>query len=151
MYILDCILFLGVVITIICTTVSKVSCKENKYTKIIYFLPTVLSIIHFILCKFNYLAAPIYMSSIALILMHIQKKKKIIYIVMCISAIALLLIPLGITVNFEVKNYASTSYVHAFENLNKQLKENYPFTEWKRVDFNKKYAEYIERFRNEQR
>lgn len=147
MYILDLILFVGI-ITIASFIVLKILSKGNKYINMIYFFPTVLSIMHFVLCKFNYLAVPIYMASLIILLMYIGKKKKIIYIVMCSLTILLLIIPLGITVNFEVKNYASTSYSYAFENLNKQLEENYPFTDWKKVDFNKKYDEYIERFRS---
>lgn len=148
MYILDIILFLGVMITIASTIALKILHKENKRNNMIYFLPIILSLMHFTLCKFNYLAIPIYISSIIILSMYIGRKKKIIYIVMCILTIIFLSIPLGITVHFEVENYASISYAEAFEKLNENLKENYPFTEWKKVDFNKKYDEYIERFRS---
>lgn len=148
MYFLDFILFLGVIVTIISIIFFRIFSKENKYTTIFYFLPIVLSIMHFIIGRFNYLVVPVYMTSIVVLLAYMGRKRKIIYIMFCIVSIILSLLPLGISEEFDLKNYASMSYSEAFKNLNAELKENYPFTDWKRIDFDEKYNEYIERFKN---
>lgn len=148
MYILDLILFLGVIITIVSIFLLKFFSKENKYTNLIKFFPIMLSSIHFIIGKFNYLVVPVYIASMIIIFIYTNKKSKVIYIVICLLALTLSLVPLGIMGGFKLKDYASMSYSDAFISLNEELRENYPFADWKKIDFNKKYYEYIERFKN---
>lgn len=148
MYFLDLILFLGVIVTNIGIVFFRIFSKENKYTTLLYFLPIVFSIIHGIIGRFNYLVAPVYITSIIVLLAYIGRKRQVIYIMLCILSIILSLLSLGISEEFHLKNYASMSYSEAFKNLNEELKGNYPFTDWKRIDFDKKYNEYIERFKN---
>jgi carboxyl-terminal processing protease len=148
MYILDLILFLGVIITIVSILLLKFFSKENKYTDLIKFFPIMLSGIHFIIGKFNYMVVPVYIASIIIIFTYTNKKSKIVYTVICLLTVTLSLIPLGIIGGFKLNDYASMSYSDAFMNLNQKLRANYPFTDWKRIDFNKKYDEYIEKFKS---
>lgn len=148
MYFLDLILFLGIIITSISIILLKIFSKENKFTRTLYFLPILLSLVHFIIGKYNYLVVPVYIASIIIVFAYIGRKVKSIYIAICILSVILSLLPLGIIEEYKLKNYASMSYSGAFKNLNEELKKNYPFTDWKRIDFDKKYNEYIERFNN---
>lgn len=148
MYFLDLILFLGVIISIISIILLKVFTKENKYTTIVYFWPIILSLIHFIIERFNYLAVPVYIASLVIIFAYVGRKTKAIYIIVCALSAIISLLPLGIIEEYNLKNYASMSYSRAFKNLNEGLEKNYPFSDWKRIDYEKKYDEYIERFNN---
>lgn len=148
MYFLDLILLLGVIITIVSTVLLRIFLKENKYIILLYCFPIVLSLIHFAIGKFNYLAVPLYIASIVVIIAYTARKTKYTFILFCFLSIMLSLLPIGTTVKYNLKNYASMSYSGAFKNLNQEFKNNYPFTDWKRVDYEKKYNEYIERFNN---
>ena len=68
---LDLILFLGVIITIVSILLLKFFSKENKYTNLIKFFPIMLSSIHFIIGKFNYLVVPVYIASMIIIFIYL--------------------------------------------------------------------------------
>lgn len=148
MHSLDSTLLLGVLISIIVILLTRVFSKENKKLSCFYFLPAILSIIHLIISNINYLIIPIYIASATIVSMYISRKKKILFRIVSIFTMILVMIPIGITIKYKAKNYASSSYANAFKSLNKNLEENYPYTEWKKVDFNKKYGEYIDRFKD---
>lgn len=151
MYWIDVTLYGFSLIALVVLTVSLFT--KGLVFKPTGFLPVIISILHFVLFGFHYIAVPAYAASALILLIQLLKKPRVLKILAVLSAAAMLAAPLLVHTLYVaiLGNYTSMGYAEAFKALNNTLKEQYPFARWKGIDFDETYEHYIELFREADR
>lgn len=119
-----------------------------KYGTVVYLVPPIASLVHFLFTNPNALVFPIYASSLIWPASYFIRHKTFVRIPLILVLLTLSsfqfylpqLIAPGEDANLQ--NYASLSYTEAFDHLHMDIQSSYPLTEYKKIDFASLYATY---------
>lgn len=123
--------------------IKKVS---NAKWNLIYGIPAVISLIHFLLSNRNIFMYSVYFAALLELLLVFAYRKRVARVVISVASMVCAAVPLILTMQTNAKCYASLGYKDAFTAFHEDMKEHYALQAWKGTDFDAKYAEYIELF-----
>ena len=141
---------LVLVIAIIVTILFGVGLRIGKVTDVkwymVYVLPTILSVIHLIICNRNPFMYFVYFAAVLELLLIFLHNKKGLLGFISVVAIFIAVIPWVLTILTNSNCYMSLGYVDAFIAFHEDMKAHYALQAWKETDFDAKYEEYIGMF-----
>lgn len=138
----DMIVVVSVVICLLMGVVLRIRKVEAKKLWGIYFLPALISLLHFLIFKRNLFLFIAYVGAIFMIGLYCIRKTKIGYGILAslilLSNLFLIIFP----IKMQSKDYASLGYEQAFTKLHKQIEKEYALVDYKEIDLTELYEEY---------
>ena len=146
MIIRDLVVMFAVVITLLLGMGLRIKKDISKRWNIIYVIPAVISVIHFLISKMNIFICLVYFAAALELLLLILYKRRVLSATISVVSVFIAIIPLILTNITNSNCYASLGYVEAFKEFHEDMKEHYALQKWKGTDFDSKYKEYIGEF-----
>ena len=136
-----------VIIAIVVTALLGIGLRVKKITdirwNIIYVLPAVMSVIHFLCSNRNIFMYPVYFGAFLELLILLLRKKRVLAIIITIFSVIFAVSPQILSIATNSSCYSSLGYAKAFTAFHEDVKAHYALQEWKETDFDAKYEEYI--------
>lgn len=136
-----------VIIAIVVTALLGIGLRVKKITdirwNIIYVLPAVMSVIHFLCSNRNIFMYPVYFGAFLELLILLLRKKRVLAIIITIFSMIFAISPQILAIATNSSCYSSLGYAEAFTAFHEDVKAHYALQEWKETDFDAKYEEYI--------
>ena len=136
-----------VIIAIVVTALLGIGLRVKKITdirwNIIYVLPAVMSVIHFLCSNRNIFMYPVYFGAFLELLILLLRKKRVLAIIITIFSMIFAISPQILAIATNSSCYSSLGYAKAFTAFHEDVKAHYALQEWKETDFDAKYEEYI--------
>lgn len=139
----DLIVIAAIFLTIVLGIVLRVKKAVDIRWNIIYMVPMVLSVIHFLCSNHNIFMYPVYFAAFLEMFFFFFRKGRILPVIFSFVTVVLAVVPVILTVITNSNCYASLGYVDAFAAFHDDMKSRYALREWKETDFDAKYEEYI--------
>lgn len=121
--------------------------ESSRKCRCIFLFPLLSSAVHFLISNFNVFMCLVYFSAILEIVLIFLHRKKVLTCIISLVSILLSVTPIVLTIITSSNCYASLGYVDAFTAFHEDIKKNYALQEWKEIDFDAKYQEYIGQFK----
>jgi len=146
MAIFDIILFAIVFAFLGFALVTRIKKITLKYGFFLYLVPTVLSLIHLLVCGMNLFLIPLMLGAVFVILLYPARKRWWTFIPVFLLSGILAAASIVLPAMENMQNYASFSYTESFARLNAYFADTYPLADYKEVNYDEKYAEFLPLF-----
>ncbi len=151
----DIILTIIIILCLLLHLVTVTFLKHNKNIRIpvfAYCILLLLCAIHYLIRGLNYIALPLYAAAFLMQLSVLIKRFRPFSLVLLSLTLLLTLAPSALFLilkglDTSVIDLSSASYEKSFTALHNEIKESYPLAKHKNINFDGKYADYIEYFK----
>lgn len=143
----DMILFTVVFAFLVFALILRIKKINFKYGFLLYLVPVIVSVLHLIVCGVNLFLVPLMAGAVFAFLLYPARKRLWTFIPVFILAVIFSAASIVLPATQKMQNYASRSYTDSFAQLNAYFRDTYPLADYKEIDFDEKYAEFMPLFR----